>query len=145
MKHTHYDPYGPPRQVPGTLLDCADPFRDLRHKVEDSELWADYTYAPWLGPHSATGLPAHETTRLYAAYTAHRSHTVSWRVADVVPDDNHTWLVKITNRTAYTGNGDGPLWHTETWGLVGADWVRIPKNPHPGYDHTPPFCPNCGY
>lgn len=143
-KHTHYSPYGPPHQVPGTLLDCTPEF-DSHHKVEDTELWADYHYHPRFGPQSATGLPHNELPRLLIAYLEHRSKDTEFRIADVVTDEEYTYRVRITNRTMY--NGDGPDWHTEEWGIHQHDgqWHGIPKNPHPGYEHTPPWCENCGY
>jgi hypothetical protein len=143
-RHTHYSPYGPPRQVEGTLLDCTPEF-DSYHKVEGTELWADYHYYPRLGPVSDTGLPREMEEALVKAYMNHRSDDTWWRIADVVADKEFTYRVKITNRTMY--NGDGPDWHTEEWGIYATDgeWHGIPKNPHPGYEHTPPWCENCGY
>lgn len=143
-RHTHYSPYAPPLQVPGTLLDCTPDFTSP-HQVEGSELWADYMYSPRFGPHSATGLPQPVLLALSAAYMERRSKDTEWRIVDVTPDDEYTYRIRITNRTAY--QGDGPDWHTEEWGLYATDgqWHGIPTNPHPGYEHTGPFCPNCGY
>jgi hypothetical protein len=149
LKHTHYSPYEPPRQVVGTLLDCTPEFN--YHKVEGTELGADYAYYPRFGPVSATGLPAEVEEQLRIAYLClqpwnpvSKPADLQWRIADVVLDDEYTYRVKITNRTMY--NGDGPDWHTEEWGIhADGEWHGIPKNPHPGYDHTPPWCPNCGY
>lgn len=149
LKHTHYSPYGPPHQVEGTLLDCTPEF-DV-HKVEGTELWADYRYSPRFGPESDTGLPPEMERDLKIAYMelqkwnpVKRSPDTQYRIADVVADDEFTYRVKITNRTMY--NGDGPDWHTEEWGLYpDGEWRGIPKNPHPGYDHEPPWCANCGY
>ncbi len=144
LKHTHYSPYGPPHQVPGTLLDCTPDFPSY-HKVEGSELGADYMYSPRFGPHSATGLPEGMLATLMIAYMQYRAADTEWRIVDVVRDEDCTYLVKITNRTRY--NGDGPDWHTEEWGIHTTDgqWHSIPKNPHPGYEHWSSFCPNCGY
>lgn len=143
LKHTHYSPYEPPWQVPGTLLDCSPEFPSY-HKVEDTELWADYGYSPRFGPHSATGLPQATLLALSVAYLERRSKDTSWRIADVVADEEYTYRVSITNRTMY--NGDGPDWHTEEWGIhADGQWHGIPKNPHPGYEHLPGFCPNCGW
>lgn len=142
--HTHYSPYGPPRRVPGTLLDCTPVSPDW-HKVEGSELGADYMYSPRLGEPSDTGLPAPLLDALNRAYMAHRSADTRWVIADVTRDDEYTYRARITNRTAY--NGDGPDWHTEEWGVTPGkpQWQRIVKNPHPGYEHWDAFCPNCGY
>lgn len=143
LRHTHYSPYGPPRQVEGTLLDCTPEFPSY-HKVEGTELSADYMYSPRFGPHSATGLSQTELLALMDAYLQYRSKDTEWRIADVVADEEYTYRVSITNRTMY--NGDGPDWHTEEWGLYpDGEWHGIPKNPHPGYDHMPPWCSNCGY
>lgn len=142
LKHTHYSPYEAPRQVPGTLLDCTPEYPEF-HKVEGSELWADYSYQPRLGPESATGI-GDELPRLLIAYLKYRSEDVWFRIVDVVRDEDYTYRVSITNRTGY--NGDGPDWHTEEWGIHGdGQWHGIPKNPHPGYEHMPPWCANCGY
>lgn len=143
LMHTHYSPYEPPHRVPGTLLDCTPEFPSY-HKVEGTELWADYAYIPRFGPQSATGLPHMQLVNLLAAYMVHRCADTSFRIADVVTDDEYTYRVSITNRTAY--NGDGPDWHTEEWGIhPDGEWRRIPVNPHPGYEHWHAFCPNCGY
>lgn len=139
-RHTHYSPYGPPRQVPGTLLDCDDA---KAHSPEGSEIFADYMYSPRLGPQSATGLPQDMLWRLLAAYTERRSKDTSFRIADVTADPEYTYRVRITNRTAYSG--DGPDWHTEEWGIHADGQWRSTYNPHPGYEHWPAFCPNCGY
>ncbi len=142
LKHTHYSPYDSPRQVPGTLLDCTPEF-DSYHKVEGTELWADYGYSPRFGPVSATGLPPAMEEALIAAYTSRRSEDFTYRIADVAADEEYRYRVRITNRTMC--NGDGPDWHSEEWGLTDGQWHRIVKNPHPGYEHWPAFCPNCGY
>lgn len=144
LKHTHYSPYGPPRQVPGTLLDCTPAFPSY-HRVEGSELSADYMYSPRFGPESATGMPRNELPRLLIAYLEHRDKDTEFRIVDVIADPEYTYRVRITNRTAY--NGDGPDWHTEEWGIYATDgqWHGIPKNPHPPYEHDVAFCPNCGY
>lgn len=139
--HTHYSPYEPPRRVPGTLLDCTPEFQD-HHRVEGSETAADYMYSPRFGPASATGLPPALLASLMAAYTERRSD-VSCRIVDVTADDEYTYRVRITNRTAY--NGDGPDWHTEQWGIhADGQWHGL-HNPHPGYEHWPAFCPNCDH
>jgi hypothetical protein len=144
LKHTHYSPYGPPRQVDGTLLDCTPEFLSY-HRVEGSELFADYMYSPRFGPHSATGLPHDTLVDLMVAYLEGRSADIHWMIVDVVRDEEYTYRVTITNRTAY--NGDGPTWHTEEWGIYATDgrWHGIPTNPHPPYEHWSSFCPNCGY
>lgn len=143
LKHTHYSPYGPPRQVPGTLIDCTPEYASY-HRVEGSELSADYMYSPRFGPLSATGLPMGTLTDLMVAYLKNRSDDINWVIADVVRDEEYTYRVWITNRTMH--NGDGPYWHTEEWGIhADGQWHGIPKNPHPGYEHMPPWCSNCGY
>jgi hypothetical protein len=144
LKHTHYSPYGKPQQVPGTLLDCTD---KNSHRVESSELWADYSYSPRFGPASATGLPQDQLLALMDAYMKRRSKDTSWQIVDVLADDDYTYRVKITNRTMYAPQESGPTWHTEEWGIYATDgqWHGIPKNPHPGYEHWSSFCPNCGY
>lgn len=143
LKHTHYSPYEPPRQVPGTLLDCTPEFPSY-HQVEGTELFADYMYSPRFGPVSASGLPPEMEQAVLAAYVERKSDDLQYRIADVVADEEYVFRVSITNRTGYSG--DGPDWHTEEWGIH-ADglWHGIPKNPHPGYEHLPAFCPNCGY
>lgn len=141
IKHTHYSPYEPPRQVSGTLLDCASEFRSY-HRVEGSEAAADYMYSPRFGEPSATGLGLEQLTLLVARYMKHRSDDVEFRIADVAADEEFTYRVHITNRTSY--NGDGPDWHTEEWGLVDGQWRSV-YNPHPGYEHWPTSCPNCGH
>lgn len=143
LLHTHYSLYGPPRQVPGTLLSCSDEYRQSAHKVEGSERWADYMYSPRFGPVSATGLSRLALLALHDAYAGHRTEDLEYRIVDVVGDPNYMYRVKLTNRTAY--NGDGPDWHTEEWGLSsGGQWCST-FNPHPGYEHWPAFCPDCGY
>lgn len=142
-QHTHYSPYESPRRVPGTLLDCTPRFLSY-HRVEGTETGADYMYSPRLGPESDTGLPAPLMDALKRAYMYRRSADTQWVIADVVADEAYTYRVHITNRTMY--NGDGPDWHTEEWGIhADGHWHAIPKNPHPGYEHLPAFCPNCGY
>jgi hypothetical protein len=141
--HTHYYHTMPPRQVVGTLLDCTD---RNSHRVEDSELWADYPYFPEFGPASHTGLSAALESRLVSAYMEHRSTDTRWVIADVTDDDEYIYRVRITNRTAYSLDEPGPTWHTEEWGIHSDEkWHRIVKNPHPPYEHWPAFCPNCGY
>lgn len=143
LMHTHYSPSEPPRRVPGTLLDCTPEFLSY-HRVEGTELWADYRYVPRFGPESATGLPAPLLDALKRAYMHHRSADTQWRIADVVTDEEYVYRVTITNRTLY--NGDGPDWHTEEWGIhADGQWHGIPRNPHPPYEHMPPWCSNCGY
>lgn len=142
LKHTHYSPYGPPHQVPGTLLDCTPQFPSY-HRVEGSELSADYMYSPRFGEPSATGLGAGPLAMLLIAYMMHRAEDTEFRIVDVVADDEYTYRVRITNRTMY--NGDGPDWHSEEWGIHADGTWRSTCNPHPGYPHQPPSCPNCGY
>lgn len=150
LKHTHYSPYGAPHQVPGTLLDCT-PEYDSYHRLDGSELWADYAYYPRVGPVSATGLPSGELARLLIAYTDHRSPDTEFRIVDVVADPKYTYRVTITNRTAYPLNEPGPTWHTEEWGIFAThpagdgQWRHILVNPHPGIAHIRPYCPNCGH
>ena len=142
-KHTHYSPYGAPYRVDGTLLDCTPEFASS-HKVEGSELWADYRYSPRFGEPSDTGLPPEMEQALITAYTERRAEPFEYRIADVVTDEEYTYRVTITNRTAH--NGDGPDWQSEDWGIhVDGQWHGIPVNPHPGYEHWSSFCPNCGY
>ena len=140
--HTHYSPYEPPRQVPGTLLACAPEFPSY-HKVEGSELFADYMYSPRFGLPSDTGLSPEMETALIAAYTERRADDVSFRIVDVVGDPEYMYRVRITNRTLC--NGDGPDWHTEEWGIGPDEQWRSTYNPHPSYEHQPAFCPNCGH
>lgn len=145
LMHTHYSPYGPPRQVPGTLLDCTPEFASY-HKVEGSELWADYAYHPRFGPVSDTGLPPEMEQALLKAYLHRRADDVGFRIVDVAADPEYTYRVWITNRTAYSLDEPGPTWHTEEWGIhADGQWHGIPKNPHPPYEHWSSFCPNCGY
>lgn len=142
-RHTHYSPYEPPRQVEGTLLDCTPQFESY-HRVEGSETGADYAYFPRLGPSSHTGLPPEMEKAVLAAYMEHRSEDTQKVIVDVTADPEYTYRVRITNRTGY--NGDGPDWHSETYGLYpDGQWHGIPDNPHPPYEHTPPWCANCGY
>lgn len=144
-KHTHYSPYGPPRQVDGTLLDCTPEFSSY-HRVDGSELGADYAYSPRFGPVSTTGLGYIPLTRLLVAYTERRSENLDFRIVDVVSDPEYTYRVTITNRTAYALDEPGPTWHTEEWGIhADGQWHGIPKNPHPPYPHDGAFCSNCGY
>lgn len=140
--HTHYSPYGPPRQVEGTLLSCDDV---QAHSIEHSEISADYMYSPQFGKRSATGLPEGELVRLLIAYGDRRSADTQFRIADVVADEEFTYRVRITNRTAYASDEPGPMWHTEEWGLYPDGVWRSTKNPHPGYEHWSAWCPNCGY
>lgn len=141
--HTHCSPYAPPRQVEGTLLACPD---SGAHDATQSELWADYHYNPRLLPSEVTGLPGHVERELLAAYMDRRAKDTVYAITDVTPDADHTYLVKITNRTAYSLDEGKDVWHTETWGLdPERGWVMIPVNPHPGYEHLRPFCPNCGH
>lgn len=144
-KHTHYSPYEPPRQVPGTLLDCTPEFASY-HQVDGSELWADYAYHPRFGPVSDTGLPAPLLDALTRAYLHRRSADMQWRIADVVADEEYVFRVSITNRTRYAPDESGPTWHTEEWGLhADGQWHGIPANPHPPHPHDVAFCSNCGY
>lgn len=140
LMHTHYDPYGPPRSVEGTLLDCDDA---KAHDPKDSELWAEYMYSPQLGPLSATGLPPLMVASVLTAYMRYRAEDTVKQITDVTADPEYTYRVKITNRTGC--NGDGPTWHTEEWGLHADGQWRSTYNPHPGYEHWPTSCPNCGY
>lgn len=140
LKHTHYSPYGPPRQVPGTLLECND---TGAHDITMSEVFADYMYSPEFGLESATGLGLEHVTELVSAYLATREEGTQFRIMDVVADEEYTYRVRITNSTR---NAAGPAWHTQFWGLhPDGKWHRVLKNPHPGYEHWPAFCPNCGY
>lgn len=144
--HTHYSPYGAPTRHPGTLLDCTPEYASY-HQIEESELWADFQYMPRFGPRSDTGLPPEQEERLKEAYLRSRADGFVWQITDVTADDAYTWRVRISNRTAHSLDEPGPTWHTEEWGIYRTDgeWHGIPKNPHPGYEHTPPWCPNCGY
>jgi len=142
-RHTHYDPYGPPRQVLGTLLECD---QANKHDAKDSELWAEYAYNPQLLPSEALGLPGHEEHDLMIAYRATRRAEMVCTVTEVVPDEEYTYRATVTNRTMYSLDEPGPTFHTEEWGIHSdGKWHAIPRNPHPGYEHLPAFCPNCGY
>jgi len=143
-RHTHYSPYDPPRQVPGTLLDCTE---SARHDAKDSELWADYRYSPRLERPEATGLPGHIEKDVIAAYSRNRREGVEFAITEVIADPEYTYRVTLTNRTAYDVTETGPVFHSEEWGLYATDgeWHGIPKNPHPGYEHWSTMCPNCGY
>lgn len=142
-RHTHYSPYGPPRQVDGKLSDCTE---SAAHDPKDSELWADCRYAPYLFPSEVTGLPGHLERDVIAAWRGHRAADLEFEITDVTPDEEYTYRVRITNRTAYALDDDGPVFHTEEWGLYpDGRWHGIPVNPHPGYEHWPTMCPNCGY
>jgi hypothetical protein len=137
LSHTHYNPYGSPRQVPGTLIGCSD---STAHDPRDSEIFADYMYAPRLVPSHDTGLPHESEAAVLTAFRENYNKSLVPVITDVVPDEEHTVRVSITARTL-----DG-RWHTTEWGLRSdGEWFRIPKNPHPGYEHWPAFCPNCGY
>lgn len=138
-RHTHYDPYGPPRQVPGRLVDCDNV---KAHDAHDSERWADYAYYPRLERSESTGLPGHMERELIDAYTERRVDDLVYAITDVTPDEEYTYRVRITNRTSL----DNPVWHTEEWGMYSdGEWHGIPVNPHPPHEHLPAFCPNCGY
>jgi hypothetical protein len=141
--HTHYNPYGPPFQAPGTLVGCAN---EAAHNPKDSELWADYRYSPRLERSGVTGLPAHMERDVLSAYGKNRQEGVQYAITDVLPDADFTFRVRITNRTGYALGEAGPVYHTEEWGLYpDGFWHVIPMNPHPPYEHWPAFCPNCGY
>jgi hypothetical protein len=141
--HTHYSPYGPPRQVVGTLVGCSN---EGAHDPKDSERWADYRYMPRLERSGVTGLPAHVERDVLAAYAKNRQEGVEYAITDARTDVDFTYRVRITNRTDYALNEAGPAFHTEEYGLhPDGFWRGIPINPHPGYSHEPPFCPNCGY
>lgn len=142
-RHTHYSPVAPPRQVDGKLSDCTE---FAAHDPKDSELWADYRYAPHLLPSEVTGLPGHMERDVTAAYLERKQDGIVYEITDVTPDQEFTYRVTFTNRTGHALNGVGSVWHTEEWGLYpDGSWHGIPVNPHPGYEHTGPFCPNCGY
>jgi hypothetical protein len=147
--HTHYDPAMPPRQVPGTLLGCNN--KD-QHSPEMSEMWADYAYNPKLMPSQDTGLPADVERDLIAAYSKGRREGVEMCITDVFPaqaDDGNgggpiAYRVRVTNRTLYAV-GEGRIWNTMNYGLYASGWVSFADNPHPGHEHWPVSCPNCGY
>jgi hypothetical protein len=142
-RHTHYHQTTSPRQVPGKLSECDD---TDAHDPRDSELWADYPYHPRLERPEVTGLPGHMERDLVAAYLANRQGGVEYAITDVTADADFTYRVRITNRTGHALNEAGSVWHTEEYGLYpDGFWRGIPINPHPGYPHEPPFCPNCGY
>jgi hypothetical protein len=135
--HTHYDSYGPPRQVPGTLIGCSD---SNAHDPSHSEIFADYMYAPRLVPSHDTGLPHAAEVAVLTAFTERRDASLTPVITDVVTDEKYVVRVSITTRTL-----EG-VWRTEEWGLhADGRWLCIQKNPHPGYAHEPPWCANCGY
>lgn len=134
--HTHYNPYGPPAQVPGTLLDCDD---TKAHDPRHSEIFADYLYAPRLVPSADTGLPAHVEHCLHGAFLEHKADGLHFAMTDVSRDGD-AYEAVFTSR--YT-TGDG--WHQVRYRYEGGDAQRAVPNPHPGYEHWPAFCPNCGY
>lgn len=141
--HTHYNPYGPPLQAPGTLVGCANV---RAHDATRSELWADYRYDPHLVPSPVTGLPGHMEVELKAAYMRQRAEDTVYAITDVVPDTDLTYLVTLTNRTSHSLDEPGPTWHTETWGLYpDRGWAPVLVNPHPGIEHMRSHCPNCGH
>ena len=93
-----------------------------------------------------TGLPGHMERDVIAAYSERKRDDIVYAITDVTPDEEYTYRVKITNRTGYAPNDAGPVFHTEEFGLYPDGlWHGIPVNPHPGYEHWPAFCPNCGY
>lgn len=151
FSHTHYDPYGPPRAVAGTLLDCAD---TIAHDVSRSGVFADYLYAPELVRSASTGLPADAERDLLAYFAKPRPalRPQDFGITDVSgPEENDgngrgpiAWRVEITNRTLYAA-GEGPAWNRQDYGLYASGWGPVHVNPHPGYDHRPPFCENCGH
>lgn len=140
-RHTHYSPYGPPRQVPGTLLECTD---STAHDARDSTLWADYGYNPRLEPSWNTGLSEEVGKAVTAAYLNHKTTDLSFAITEVVADPDFTYRVTFTNRTRVALGDSGPVWHTEEWGLYpdGA-WHGISRGL--AHHHTAPFCPGCGY
>lgn len=142
-RHTHYSPYGPPRQVDGKLSECGNAGA---HDPKYSELSAEYHYNPRLLPSEVTGLPGHMERDVIAAYLERKQDDISYAITDVVPDEEYTYRVKITNRTGYSLNAEGPVFHTEEYGLYpDGEWHGIPVNPHPPHEHMVAFCPNCGY
>lgn len=149
FSHTHYDPYGTPRPVAGTLLDCDD---ETAHDVSRSGVFADYQYAPVLVPSRSTGLdPAAERSLMeHIAATTNMSRPLAITDVSGPQDDDGNgrgalrYLVRVTARSLYD-DGEGPAWGVITFGLYETGWNRVPKNPHPGYDHWWAFCPNCGH
>lgn len=147
--HTHYDPYGPPRKVAGTLLDCD---QWMSHDVSRSGIFADYLYAPELVPSKSTGLDPAAERSLMEHITATTDMSRPLGITDVsgAQDDDGNgggalrYLVRVSARSLYD-DGEGPAWGVITFGLYETGWNRVPENPHPGYDHMRPFCANCGY
>lgn len=136
--HTHYSPYGPPRSVTGTLVECDDA---EAHSPEHSEIFADYMYSPRLVPSEDTGLPALVEQLVLAHYLMNRDKDTHYAITDTRRDEAaDAWEVVVTNRWM---TGDG--WHSERYRFDGGHVSRVVRNPHPGYVHEPPWCPNCGY
>lgn len=136
VTHTHYSPYEPPYQVPGTLLSC---LASVSHSARSSEISADYAYAPQLAPSAATGLPEEVERAVLAAFMQHRYADVRAAITEASRIDAG-YVVEITIRRP-----DNSGWHTEEYIHTSNGVERVVPNPHPGYDHTPPWCPNCGY
>jgi len=134
--HTHYSPYDPPQQVPGTLVECTE---KNMHDATQSEIFADYQYTPRLVPSKSTGLPTLVEQLTIAHYLSHHAPDTHYAITDAVRDGD-VWEVVFTNR--YRTN-DG--WNVERYRFRAGHIERVVKNPHPGYEHWPAFCPNCGY
>lgn len=136
LKHTHYDPYLRPHHVPGTLLDCDEA---ARHRVDNSEIMADWLYQPELGPLSDTGLPSHVEHCVIGGYIAVKRPGMEYRITEAVRNGD-AYVVTFSNRWL---TNDG--WHSESWRYENGEAWRVSPNPHPGYEHWPANCPNCGY
>jgi hypothetical protein len=142
--HTHYDPYGPPRKVAGTLLDCD---QWMSHDVSRSGIHADYPYAPELVPSKSTGMDPAAERSLMEHITATTDMSRPLGITDVSgPQDDDgngrgalRYLVRVSARTPHGA------WGVITFGLYDTGWNRVPENPHPGYPHWSSFCENCGH
>lgn len=135
--HTHYDPYGPPRMVPGTLLDCDNA---RAHDPKDSGVFAEGLFDPRLVP-SVTGLAPAVEMLLLAAFMQRRDP----QVRPVLTEASRTdagYEVTITIR-----RGDDIGWHSERYAFEYSTGKveQIIPNPHPGHEHWSAFFPNCGY
>lgn len=134
--HTHYDPYGPPVRAAGSLLNCAD---TKAHDPSGSEIFAPYMYCPRLVPSECTGLPPEDEREVLAAFMVNRDPSVRPVITDALLSDEYGVEIRISIRNM------ADAWHTETWARHADGQWRSTYNPHPGYEHWPAWCPNCGY
>ncbi len=137
LTHTHYSPYAPPHQAPGTLMACHSP---QDHNFRDSEISADYLYAPRLEPSASTGLPPYVEQAAVTLFMERRSPDIHPTITAASVTDSG-YEIEIAMRSP-----DNSGWHAEIflW-FKGLGLTRVAPNPHPGYPHTPPWCANCGY